>query len=67
MQYKRTLFCWACYCSRILHFVSNTVHAFPPSELCFGNESIVRMDKSELIVTAAYLLYDSDQPLPQRG
>jgi hypothetical protein len=54
-------------------FVRNTVHAFPLSELCSRDVTMVRVtyrrggSKRELIVTSAYLPYDSDKPPRQRG
>jgi hypothetical protein len=54
-------------------FVRNTVHAFPQSELCPREVTMVRMtytrggSKKELIVTSAYLPYDSDEPPPSKG
>jgi hypothetical protein len=54
-------------------FVRNTFHAFPLSELCCRDVTTVRVtyirggSKRELIVTSAYLPYDSDEPPHQRG
>jgi hypothetical protein len=54
-------------------FVRNTVHAFPLSELCSREVTMVRVtytrggSKRELIVTSAYLPYDSGEPPPSRG
>jgi hypothetical protein len=54
-------------------FVRNTVHAFPLSDLCSRDVMVVRVtyirggSKRELIVTSAYLPYDSDEPPPSKG
>jgi hypothetical protein len=54
-------------------FVRNTVHAFPLSELCSRDVTMVRVtyirggSKRELIVTSAYLPYNSDEPPPSKG
>jgi splicing factor 45 len=53
-------------------FVRNTVHAFPLSELCSRAATMVRVtyrrggSKRELIVTSAYLPYDSNEPPPSK-
>ena len=54
-------------------FVRNTVHAFLLSELCSRDVTTVRVtyirggSKRELIVTSAYLSYDSDKPHLSQG
>jgi hypothetical protein len=52
-------------------FVRNTVHVFPLPELCSRDVTVMvtytRGSKSELIVTSAYLPYDSDEPPRSKG
>jgi len=54
-------------------FVGNMVHAFPLWDLCSGDVTTVKMtytrggSKRKLIVTLAYLPYDSDEPPLSKG
>ena len=54
-------------------FVRNTVHTFPLWDLCSGDVMMMKMtytrggSKRKLIVTLAYLPFDSDEPPPVKG